>query len=218
MASLGNDKSGENFWLRIINVLYGLGWLGILFAVAVAVAVTKPYEYLDENRTTITCLPSNRTSTSYASLKEYVDKLANEQGISVYTLENRAQLICEKVIEEYDLKYRQSSDSVLKYLGDKGEVYSEYDQKWYPNTEQNRKVIVDNFKNKYPDGLYKINEVNITKGNWGNVVAWGAGIFVVLSIILDLLKGVLLYLATGRRIEARGFTIMKLISWTDTKE
>ncbi len=198
------------FWDRLINVLYGLGWVGIFIALILTFISTKPYEYLDDDKTSITCLPSNKTY-SYARVNEYMDKLPYENKAGVYTIEGKSQLFCNAAIAEFDLKYRQSPDNVLQYLGEKGEVYSENDQKWFQNTEQNRKILVTNIKSQYPLGIYKINEVNSTRGSWGNVALWMVGVFVVLTIVLDLLKAVLLYLVIGRKIHLEDFVLVKIL-------
>lgn len=209
-------KELGGFLNRLINVLYGIGWVGILIALAITFYSTKPYDYLNNDNSSITCLPSNKTF-NYAKVNEYIDKLPYENRSGLHTIEAKAQLICDVAIEEFDLKYRQSPDQALQYLGAKGEVYSELDQKWFQNTEQNRKLIVTNFKNQYLKGIYNINEVKSTSGNWGNVALWVVGIFIVLSIILDLLKSVLLYLVNGRKIQFKDLTIVKILSWVEIK-
>lgn len=198
------------FGNRFINVLYGLGWVGIFIALALTFGSTKPYEYLDDDKTSITCLPSNKRY-SYARVNEYIDKLPYENRSGVYTIEGKSQLFCDAAIAEFDLKYRQSPDNVLQYLGEKGEIYSEYDQTWYANNEQNRKIIVTNIKNQYPQGIYTINEINSTRGSWSNVALWMVGVFVVLTIVLDLLKAVLLYLVVGRRINLEDLVLVKIV-------
>lgn len=211
-----NKKELGAFWNRLINVLYGLGWVGILIAVVITFITTKPYEYLDEDKTSIFCLPSNK-NFSYAKVSEYIDKLPYENKAGIYTIEGKSQLFCDVAIAEFDLKYRQSPDNVLQYLGEKGEVYSENDQKWFENTQQNRKIIVTNIKNQYPLGIYKINEVNSTHGSWGNLALWMVGVFIVLTIVLDVLKAVLLYLVVGTKIQIKDFTLLKLFSGVEYK-
>lgn len=197
-----NNQKAGNFLSRLVNVLYGIGWIILLLTVGLVFYTQKPYQYVDDAKSNISCFPSTK-NYSFAVVDDYIDKVPNRYELDLYTTQNKAKYVCERVIEE-SLKYSDTKDS----------VWSEGDQKWFPNTPQNRAVLI---KNVSPQSVYKVNEVTSTRNSWLSAIGWATIAFVILSIILDLLKVVLLYLVVGRKIQLKDFTLVKLFSGVEIK-
>ncbi|MDO8618798.1 MAG: hypothetical protein Q7R49_02510 [Candidatus Daviesbacteria bacterium] len=197
-----SQEAGENFFIRLINVLYFLGWMSVIIVIGFVFLISKPNDYLNDEKSYVSCL-TNKQKYTLSKIEEYLNLLPNRSELGLYTTEAKAQYICEIAIEE-DLSYSDKKDW----------VWSDRDQDWFPNTQANRDILIGNVKNEYPVGIYKINEIYSTNGSWGSTFAWAIGAFIVLALILDVLKAVLLYLATGRKVSVHNFLIVKVLHYT----
>ena len=179
----------SNFFYRLVKVAYVVSFL--LFGIFVVFLgwVYKPYQSLDEDKTSISCEPNSKVF-NYAKIDDYINKLSYEDRKGVSSKEDKAQFICELTIEQ----------SVLKYSERKDLVWSESDKNWFPNNQENRKILVTNVKNEFPNGIYKINETNKTNGSWSTVFLWWILGFVILYFTLNPIRETLLYVVLGKKI------------------
>lgn len=194
-----------NFFARLINVLYGVGWLGVLIVTVLVFIIQKPYQYVNNDKSYITCLNDGKKYT-YSSINNHLDTIPNRYQLNLLSIENKAKYICETSIENN-----------LSYSDKKEWVWSEQDQDWFSNTPENREILVQNVKNKSNQEIYKINNIYSTRGSWGSTIIWVTGIFIVLSITLDFLKATLFYLFTGKKISIINFNTVKLLKYLNSK-
>lgn len=182
----------QKFLFRLIKVAYVIAFLFLAVYIGILGWSQKPYKYIDTNKSYVTCLSNNNTYT-YSTVDDYINKVPNSYELNLYDQKSKANYLCERVIED-NLKYRKRA-----YPFDlEKEIFSEYDQKWYPNTEENRTIIINNVKNKFPAGIYKLNNIYSKKGSWSTVVKWWILGFVSIHIVLNLIKEILLYVFLGK--------------------
>lgn len=194
---MGANKFSNGAAYRVVNVLYGIGWLLVLAVVAVVFFINKPYVYLDDTKSSVTCL-TNKKNYSLDNFRQPADKY-------LYSQKDKGEYICSLVMED-SLK-RQEADVSNSF---QRQVWSDYENKWFPDTPQNRKILVQNVKNQYPQGLSIVNPVYTKNGSWQNTFLWCAGIFAVLAVIIDLLRYVILYVATGKKFDLNDFVIFRI--------
>lgn len=199
------SKEASNFWTRLINVLYGIGWIGVLIAVGLTYVITKPYTYVDNTKSKVSCYGEGGTY-SFEKIQDYIYDVPNWYDLNLDTIEDKAHYTCIKVAENN-----------LQYSNDKKTVWSEVDQNWYPNTQENRSLLTGEPNKQPKEFIYQINEVETTNGKWENVVMWMLGVLIALSIALDLIRSTLLYLTTGRKIKASDFVLFKIFGQLEVK-
>lgn len=184
---------------RLVNVLYGVGWLAILLLVLFVFFATKPYTYVDDTKSYVTCLTNNK-KYGFANFQQ-------PTGQYLSSLEDKGNYLCSMVIKA-SLKYQEANSSNLFQR----QAWSEHEQKWFPDTPQNNQILVQNVKNQYPQGFFKITEVQSTNSSWQNVLLWCAGTFAVLAIILDLMRFTILYIAAGKKFHLNDFIVFRLFN------
>ena len=83
---------------------YITAFLLLVAIVGIAAWIYKPYDYLDDSRSYITCFPSNKTLT-YDAVDEYIRKIPNSYNLNLINFTEKANYICEEEIGR-GLKYR----------------------------------------------------------------------------------------------------------------
>lgn len=189
----------KKFLFRFIKVAYVIAFLFLAIIIGILGWTQKPYKYLDDNKSYFTCLHDNNGGIYYYNkVDDWINKLPNSYELNIYDQKSKANYMCEQAIEE-KLKYRQASEGYLQYLGPKGEVFSEYDNKWFENTDQNRKIIVGNVINKYSTGIYELHDVYSTNGSWSTVITWWVLGITFIYGALNLISETLLYVFFGKK-------------------
>lgn len=198
----------EKLWYRLLNVLYfgsyALLGLGFLFIAGWAILGEniRPHQVENTEKNYISCTYGDNKGKSYLIEPSIVQYYYGQ------SFDSKEDLVAKKLCLNNSLSQEQVDSFTQKALSE-GFTHQQI------QVEIARKQTELADSAKYVTGeIYTIHEVMETRGSWKDVSYWvaGAGVVVfVLGIIIEIIRGIILYVFVGKKVVGQTNILMSFL-------
>ncbi len=164
-------------WYRILKILYGMGWITVFIVTGLAFFILKPTGYIDLYKSTVTCPDGNKYQLN--SLKGFYKVGQN--------FNTEDQLIVQKICKvEPTVTIRNSQTGEMKQVPQSqlAQYGLQAPQGQAPQPQPQQTGISKNLEEQ---------------GSWGQALLWTTVVLYASIFLLNLIKGVVLYITTGKK-------------------